>query len=136
MTLVLGVGNRMMGDDAFGPLVVEKLRESGAKAELWFGEAPENFIGKFPKNPDILVILDTALLGRKPGSVKHIDPDRVISQPSTHKFPLPLVMETLNPGKTYFIGAEPKSLGFGDEPSPEILKAVEKAFKMVKKLLV
>jgi len=135
MMLILGVGNRMMGDDAFGPLVVEKLRESGINAEFWFGEDPENFIGKVKERPEILVIIDTALLGRKPGSVKLINPTKIINQPSTHKFPLPLVIETLNPGKTYFVAAEPKSLEFCCKPSEEILEAVDKAEKIVKKIL-
>jgi len=133
MILVLGVGNELRGDDAFGPLVIQSLREEipEGKAMLWFGESPENFIGSIKERPDKLIILDTAQMDREPGTVELVDPAAIVSQPSTHKLPLSLLIDQLRPGETIFIAAQPKETGFNSEPSREILKAVKKAEKMI-----
>ncbi|UCG95040.1 MAG: hydrogenase maturation protease [archaeon] len=131
MILIIGVGNDMRGDDAFGPLVIQELRRTGTQATLWSGGAPENFIGKIREPVETLVILDTAYLGKEPGTVEIIDPDKIKGHVSTHKLPLSLLIKTLRPEKTYFIAAQPLSSSFGVEPSPEILRAVERAKEIV-----
>ncbi len=135
--LVLGVGNRMMGDDAFGPLVVERLRKRNLekKITLWSGESPESYLGKFRRSKT-LVIIDTARLGKEPGTVELVDADKIKGPCSTHKIPLSLIIKQLKPKKVYFIAAQPKSVEFGAGPSQEIKKAVEKAVEMFEKLFV
>ena len=136
MILVLGVGNEMMGDDAFGPLVIKELRKLHLKnVELVATNSPENVTGKF-SSLEKLIVLDTAELNEAPGVVKMIEPNSIISKSiSTHKIPLSLIIRELNPKKTVFICAQPKSLRFGSQPSREILKAVEKTVKIVKELI-
>ncbi|MCK4635230.1 MAG: hydrogenase 3 maturation endopeptidase HyCI [Candidatus Aenigmarchaeota archaeon] len=138
MILILGVGNEMRGDDAFGPLVVEKLREISNQNSItiWSGDTPENFIGKIKERVEKLIIMDTAYLGKEPGTVELLEPERITKQAvSTHKIPLSLIIDQLKPEKTYFIAAQPKAVEFGTEPSKEILKAVEKAIEMVKDMI-
>jgi hydrogenase 3 maturation protease len=132
MMLILGVGNELRGDDAFGPLAVRELKKSGILANFWSGETPENFITSVREPVETLVILDTAELGKEPGTVELVDPDRINeSLTSTHKLPLSLLIDHLKPGKTFFIAAQPKTLEFGARPSKEILKAVKKAKEIV-----
>ena len=101
MMLVLGVGNEMMGDDAFGPLVVKEL-EGKTKAKLWSGSNPENYIGKIKKPLEKLVILDAAYMKKEPGSVKIIEPREIRERTiSTHKIPLSMVMRQLEANSTY-----------------------------------
>ena len=134
--LVLGIGNEMMGDDAFGPLVIEKLKKKNVSAELWSGSTPENFITKIKGPIEKLILLDTADLGEPPGTVKKINPSLVSRHfISTHKIPLSFLIKQLNPKETIFIAAQPKSLDFGATPSEEILGAAEKAVEMVEKLI-
>ena len=138
MMLVLGVGNMLMGDDAFGPLVVEKLREISNQnsISLWSGDTPENYIGKIRERPEKLIIMDTAYMGKEPGTVELLEPERITKRAtSTHKIPLSLIIDQLKPEKTYFIAAQPKAVEFGTEPSKEILEAVEKAKEMVLKII-
>ena len=135
MMLVLGVGNEMMGDDAFGPLVVKEL-EGKTKAKLWSGSNPENYIGKIKKPLEKLVILDAAYMKKEPGSVKIIEPREIRERTiSTHKIPLSMVMRQLEANSTYYIVAQPKDVEFGTEPSKEIKKAAKKASRMVLEIL-
>ncbi len=134
MMLILGVGNELRGDDAFGPLVVEKLRGC-TRATLWSGDTPENFIGKIKEKVETLIIMDTTYLGKEPGAIEILDPDRIKKGGNTHKIPLSLIIDQLKPEKTYFIAAQPKAVEFGDEPSKEIIKAVEKAKEMVLEII-
>jgi len=135
MMLVLGVGNEMMGDDAFGPLVIKEL-EGKTKAKLWSGSNPENYIGKI-KNPiEKLVILDAAYMKKRPGTVRMIETDKIKERPiSTHQIPLSMLMRELKAESTYYIVAQPKDVEFDVEPSKEIKRAVKKASKMVIKIL-
>lgn len=135
MILVLGVGNEMRGDDAFGPLVIKELEKMNLDVTLWAGEAPENFVGKIKEPVEKLIILDTAQLGKEPGTIEMIDPVRIKGHVSTHKLPLSLLINQLKPQKTYFIAAQPKSTEFGAKPSKEILEAVEKAKEIAEKIL-
>ena len=92
--LVLGIGNEMMGDDAFGPLVIEKLKKKNVSAELWSGSTPENFITKIKGPIEKLILLDTADLGEPPGTVKKINPSLVSRHfISTHKIPLSFLIK-------------------------------------------
>lgn len=139
MILVLGVGNKLMGDDAFGPLVVEKLHEkieNNNSIILWAGEAPENFVGKIKEPVEKLIILDTAFLDKEPGTVELINPDKIKKGSlSTHKIPLSLIIEQLKPEKTFFIAAQPKTVEFGTKPSKEIIRATKKAVEIVEELI-
>jgi len=130
MILILGIGNEMMGDDAFGPLVVKELKKKNVSAKLWSGSTPENFITKIKEPIEKLILLDTADLGEPPGTVKKINPSLVSKHYiSTHKIPLNFLIRQLNPKETIFIAAQPKSLDFGASPSKEILGAIGKALK-------
>lgn len=135
MMLVLGVGNEMRGDDAFGPLVVKKL-EGKTSAVMWSGETPENFVTKVRGPVEMLIVLDTAQLGKRPGTVELLEPDKIRGHASTHKLPLSLLIGHMKPEKTFFIAAQPKSTNFGNKPSPEILKAVGRAVGMILELSV
>jgi len=138
MILVLGVGNELRGDDAFGLLVVKELKKKikSPHVILWSGEAPENFIGEVKGTVDKLIVIDTALLGKKPGTLGLVKPEMISKQAiSTHKLPLSLLAEILEPKEAYFICAQPKTTEFGAKPSKEILSAVKEAEKLVLKII-
>jgi len=138
MILILGVGNEMRGDDAFGPLVVKMLRKEISDQKsvtIWFGDTPENYITKIREPVDTLIVIDTAFIGKKSGTVELLDPDRITGHVSTHKLPLSLLINHLKPAKTWFIAAQPQNLEFGANPSKEILEAVKRAKKMALEII-
>ena len=101
---VIGVGSDLRGDDVAGVLVARRLRAWAARtgnerlAAFVGGAAPENFTGEIVKfRPDVTVLVDAAHLGREPGAVEVIPPDRIAGLAfSTHMLPAPIFLDYLH----------------------------------------
>ena len=144
---ICGVGNRLRGDDAFGPAVVERLQEkyaqNGRNGEMIFldcGTAPENFVSNIDKfKPGVVVIIDAVNLGKEPGHVEIVDIARIVGVlHSTHQLPLSLFIEYLrrNAGcGVHFVGVQPKSCAFGEVMSKECEEAIVRAEEVVSGIL-
>ncbi len=77
-SLIVGIGNVDRGDDGFGPVVVEQLRRLGFHQVLDAGTAPENYAHKLADSgADSILLVDTALMHRRPGQLALLDPDRL-----------------------------------------------------------
>jgi hydrogenase 3 maturation protease len=71
---LVGVGNPLMGDDAAGILVVQRLKASLPAGSIFIpidaGPTPENFTGTIRKlQPGLIVFIDAGEIGEEPGSV-------------------------------------------------------------------
>lgn len=131
--LVLGVGNILRGDDAFGPLVVEKLKKKNISIDvLDCGSQPENFLEIIKKkNPDKLIICDTINKNQE-DTIKVFTSDEIKEKTfSTHNIPLSFLEKYLET-KIIFIGFPTEKTEFNTRPSKECLKAVEKAVETIK----
>jgi hydrogenase 3 maturation protease len=72
---VLGLGNRDRGDDAAGPLLVDRLRGRVPAPCLDAGVAPENCLEQVVRErPDVVLLVDAADFGGMPGEVRLADP--------------------------------------------------------------
>jgi hydrogenase maturation protease len=59
--VICGIGSKERGDDAFGPYIIEHVKESESIKTIDCGLHPENYLGKILQSPPELVILfDTA----------------------------------------------------------------------------
>ncbi|MHC1605098.1 MAG: hydrogenase maturation peptidase HycI [Candidatus Methanofastidiosia archaeon] len=122
-SIILGVGNDIKEDDGVGPWIAEKLKR---KFQTFNGETvPENFAGEIIcLEPDIVVIIDAALMNAEPGSVgifKKEDIENMVF--STHAMPLSVLSEYLENQTgcdVYIVGIQPKSLEFGKPMTKEI----------------
>ncbi|WP_136805793.1 hydrogenase maturation protease [Desulfosediminicola flagellatus] len=99
-TMIFGCGNAIMGDDGFGPAVVEKLQidrilPEGVQA-VDAGTGVREYLFDYlltdEGRPDTVVILDAVdFTGKKPGDVFRIDPKEIpakkIHDFSLHQFP-------------------------------------------------
>lgn len=152
--VVLGVGNILRGDDGVGPMVVEKLRDWGAKGERrpsasgpWSlvavnaGEAPEAHLGEIREaKPDIVVIVDAVDFGGRPGEVALLRLDGEgssnlgVAGLSTHRIPLPLLARYIKEetgAEVVLVGIQPKRIGFGEGMSEEVERAAEAVARML-----
>lgn len=82
--VVFGCGNILLGDDGFGPAVVEKLHSSGVVPEcaevIDAGTAVREFlfdIALSERRPGLIVVLDAVDAGRCPGEVFEIPLDDI-----------------------------------------------------------
>ena len=136
---VLGVGSELRGDDIAGILVLESLKKNkkayrrGVKLETFEGStAPENVTGEIRTfKPTHIIIVDSADIGEKPGSVLLLRADEVgrgISF-STHKIPPKILIDyfahTMK-SEIVIIGIQPKSIGF-DKPSSKPVIAASRS---------
>jgi hydrogenase 3 maturation protease len=128
--VILGVGNVLKGDDAAGPLVCERLKESPSAAVIDAGTVPENYIRPILKTkPDILLIIDAVDFGGSPGEIRVFDPVEIHRFAfSTHALSLHLFVEMLRthrPVEVRVIGIQAGSCELGGGPSPAVQTAIE-----------
>lgn len=69
--VLLGVGNRLRGDDGFGPAVVARLRGRTRVPLYDGGVAPENYVERVARHaPESVLLIDAADLGAPPGTLR------------------------------------------------------------------
>jgi hydrogenase 3 maturation protease len=137
-TIVLGIGNRLGGDDAAGTYVVDILNQRQHRAKVVLpaeimaidaGTAPESYTSVIRKHrPDLLILIDAADMGLPPGALRTIAPERIsILSFSTHSIPLSLFVSYVEEfcGKVLLVGVQPEQT----ETSRSISKAVRKSVK-------
>ncbi len=132
--LVLGVGQRLKGDDGVGVYVARLLqrrvrqRGSAKLAIIAAGETPENYTARIRRlQPSHVLIVDAAALGRAPGAMgivawRHIANEDI----STHRLPLSLLarfLEQTLPCKVLLLAIEPKSFSLPQRLSAEVKKS-------------
>ena len=84
--LLIGVGNEISGDDAFGPELAKRLKSFLGDRAIDAGLAPENWAGTILKlAPEILIIADAVAFDGEPGEIRIFRPEELIDHlPSTH----------------------------------------------------
>jgi hydrogenase 3 maturation protease len=129
MYILMGVGSELNGDDGVGNVVARefgKMNPEGWKS-LECETVPENFIGVVEREmPVTVVVVDAAEMGLPPGEFRRIPTDRLDSDiMGTHGIPLKHLVSRLmeHAREVVFIGIQPGKMRFGDELSPELLRA-------------
>jgi hydrogenase 3 maturation protease len=133
--LVVTVGNGMMGDDAAGPLLAEKLKQSPVDdwEMLNGGSAPENSLFLIREMaPEQVLIVDAADMGLAPGEIRLIG-DKRIEDPffmTTHSLPLSYLMQALREfvPEVDLLGIQPDVVAFGYPVSASVKLAVDRVY--------
>ncbi len=138
-TIVLGIGNRLGGDDAAGTCVVDMLnqRRHRAKASLPTeitaidaGTAPESYTSVIRQHrPDLLILVDAADMGLPAGVLRTITPEKIsILSFSTHHIPLSMFISYVKEfcGKVLLVGVQPERTETGGRISKVVHKSVKK----------
>lgn len=129
----MGVGSPLRNDDGFGPLVISELQRRGFKKYPVFdaGTTPENYTGKIVAlNPELLLIVDAADFGAKPGETALFEPDQILLKGfSTHDLSLKTfaayLKERLPQMRIVVLGVQPVAVDFGEGLSEPARKALE-----------
>ena len=77
MVKVIGIGNRIMGDDGIGLFVLEEIKEELEKInlEVYIGETDFEYCLKNISDKDFIIVIDSTYLGVEPGVVTLINLD-------------------------------------------------------------
>ena len=135
--VIVGIGNVLRGDDAFGPKLIEQLSEQIDMVCIDAGSAPENYIGKIAKErPNTILIVDVVDLGQGPGDFKLLNKEQIVTSGfTTHDLSPRMFIDFLaqeTKAAIYLLGVQPKNIDFGSEMSDEIVEALRVISNLIK----
>ncbi|RKY31649.1 MAG: hydrogenase maturation peptidase HycI [Candidatus Omnitrophota bacterium] len=132
-SVIVGIGDKLKGDDGAGVFLTEKLRDfENDNLKIVIAEKnPENFLGDIKNfNPEVILFVDAVDLNSSPGDMKILNKeDLLFTGLTTHSFPLKLIFEYLENetnSKILLLGIQPKRISFCEGLSDEVKKSVEK----------
>ncbi|GEM_PF-2379616 len=150
-TYVIGLGNRLFGDDYIGTLLVEVLSKSLQQENIIYvpAELDIYYIVELANEPDIdkIVIIDAAIINEnfriiQPQSIQDLDLglDKLLPTSTSHDistFDAVRILLSIRPdlrGKVYIclIGVKPENLKYRECVSKEV---TEKALQLVRKII-
>ncbi len=121
--LIIGVGNRMRGDDAAGcsaaRILRGRLKGRGDVLVMDCGGVPENFTLEMKKfQPSHILFIDAVDMGLKPGEARIVEGEELTGRSlSTHRQSLKILFSVLREGipgvKIKLLGIQPKTIDFG-----------------------
>ena len=147
-TLILGLGNVLLTDEAVGPTVVARLESAtdpAAAIRFLDGGTLSFTLAPAIEDCERLIVVDAAVMGEPPGSVRVFEGqamDRQVSRPATsvHEVSLADLMDMVRlterlPARRALIGIEPAVVDWGDGLTPAVAAALPQAMAQVRALL-
>ena len=145
---VIGLGNVLMGDDGFGPLVVEMFRchyVSPQHVEIIDLGTPGLDMSPYLYGSDLVILADCVQADKKPGSL-HIyrERDVTVSEPQLHvtghdpglqESLVQLEMMGRGPSELLIVGVVPEHCDFGRPMSDPVRRAANLATQTIACLL-
>jgi hydrogenase 3 maturation protease len=127
---MVGIGNRLRGDDGVGSALAGRLAAAGVPRVFDGGDLPEDMVARVAAaSPDTVLLVDAVELGAEPGSVALIDSDQTVSYlPTTHRLPAELLMEVLERAtgaRCLLLGVQPAGVGFARPMSPQVAASLD-----------
>lgn len=142
--IVLGIGNRLGGDDAAGICVVDILNQRRRRDRALLtteltaidaGTAPESYTSVIRQHqPDLLILVDAADMGLPPGALRTIPPEKIsILAFSTHSMPLSVFVSYVKAfcGKVVLVGVQPEHTETGRRISRTVRKSLQKLVEAI-----
>lgn len=138
-TVIVGIGNVLKGDDAFGPMLIENIQGKTPAVCIDAGTAPENYAGKIAKEkPQTVLIVDAVHLSRKPGDYCLLDKSQILKVGfSTHDASVHMFIEFLEKetdASIYLLGVQPKTMDFGADMTQEVKQTLTKISDLIKEV--
>ena len=127
--VLVGIGNRLRGDDAFGPILIDRLQGRVPWPLVDTGETPENYVGKVLSfGPDRVLLLDAVRWGEAPGTLGFFRADEIPwGGASTHGASLRLFADLLraeNGCVSALLGPEPACTDVCAPLGPDVERSV------------
>ncbi len=141
--VIVGVGNPIREDDNVGLTILQGL-QGKLSSEVLLLECemvPEGYLLDIEEfKPTHVLLVDSAVLGRQPGDADLVKVNEVaaFSAVSSHMLPLRLFCEYIEKStgaKIRLLLVEPKSMGFGEELTPELQMASAHITEVLLKVL-
>jgi hydrogenase maturation protease len=134
-TLIVGIGNRLRGDDALGCLIAEKLAGTDDVTVIEHDGEPASLMDRW-RGFERVVLVDAVTSGAEPGTIFELNllHEKLASSTrntSTHAFGVAEAVELSRalgtlPPRIVFYGIEADCFSTGGAMSPKICAAIEK----------
>ena len=145
---VVGIGNVLLGDDGFGPLVVEMFRchyEYGSSVEVLDLGTPGLDIAPYLYDRDLVILIDAVHIDAAPGTLcvfpeedllnHRAQPHLTGHDPGIQESLAHLRLAGHAPIELIVLGAEPQSCEFGEGISASVLTCASAALVTIARLL-
>ncbi|MDD5449765.1 MAG: hydrogenase 3 maturation endopeptidase HyCI [Candidatus Omnitrophica bacterium] len=129
--VLVGMGNILRGDDAFGSLLAKRLEKTVPFKVLDAGTVPENFFGAVIKeSPDTVLIVDAVDFGGRPGEFRFLHGDEVKASNlfATHNMSMGLLFSFIRENtkaNVYLLAVQPAEIHFGEGMGPDLNRGLE-----------
>ena len=129
-SVIVCIGNELVGDDGAGCAVAQQLAGTVPWPVFDAQNAPESFLMKIVNcKPDTLVLVDALELAAPPGTVAMLPSRKITGQgPSTHG-PAPIAfldaVRMMHPCRTVVLGIQPEAGVFGTGLSEVVSASVD-----------
>ena len=140
-TAVIGVGNRLWGDDGAGPEFLDRLKKewedretpSNSEGQVLFidaGDFPEDWLIRIADlEPDVILLVDAMDLHAEPGSIALMESEALPEDLcySTHRLSLRTLLRLWEEYgcKAFVLGIQPRDRMFREGLSPEVRRSIE-----------
>lgn len=147
VTLVLGLGNVLLSDEAIGPLVVRQLaQQGGSEGVRYLDGGTLSFTLAEPIGAaDELIVVDASIMGAEPGTVRIFEGEAMdrrlrVHAKSVHEVSLADLLDMARltdtlPRRRALVGIEPSLVAWGDGLSPPMARALPEAMRQVQVLI-
>ena len=129
---LVGIGNRLRGDDGAGPALCDRLVGRFGGEAIDAGVAPENHLERVATSPaELVLVVDAADFGGAPGEVRILSPDEMVSGGvSTHACSPGLLVDYLcarrdEPLTVVFVAVQPLD-ATGASLSPSVARGLDR----------
>jgi len=134
--LLLGVGNRLRGDDAAGPILIDRLQGKVNISLLDAGDVPENYLGPIEgSGAEFVLVLDAVEMGRNVGDIAIFELEQVQNMSvSTHTANLGLLFKAIPPERrpqVIMLGIQPGNIELGQTLSESMHSTIERLEEML-----
>ena len=144
--LILGVGNLMMGDDGFGAAAVRELLREPLPDGVVAVDGGTAGIGLAAviEEAERVVVLDTAEMGKPPGTLVQFSPEEVRSKAARRQLSLHqsdllgtlrLMSELGTCPPVTIVAVQPARVGCGEGLSDEVRKTLPAVLQLVRALI-
>jgi hydrogenase maturation protease len=144
-TMVLGLGNLLLGDEGFGIHVVRRLKEVGLPSHVRIvegGVSGFNLLGHL-EGVERLVVVDVMMVESPPGKLHLFKQENKLKEPgkqilSFHQVGvldlIPMWRLLGYEPEVFFLVTRPEKLEWSTELSPPLQSAVDKATQLIQRL--
>ncbi len=130
-TIVLGIGNTLRGDDGFGSLLAQSLKDR-LTLKIWdAGSAPENLLGRIiQEKPETVLFIDAVDFGGHGAEMRLFDSETVKPQNFflTHNPAPGFLFDFLKentPAEFFLLAVQPESIKLGEKMNAHLKEHLE-----------